>query len=223
MKKIALIEDRYLRQQLAQEEHDISLNNYADVVENIVEERYKSFVAQLKENEIDWGQYGAVAVHESAFGEDNTQMINRIKQACRTHALPLILFSGGTSVSHYDADPTPQITLNSREFYGHKLMAFFEHYKEHQKAELLILGYGKQWEIEIILGVKENIDRFLAHNTDDDVLFDEFTNETDLLLLDELSIAYPKPTIENGWVYGDALRSIATSINAIIKERVLYA
>ena len=68
-----------------------------------------------------------------------------------------------------------------------------EYVDEYNKnlANILILGYGKKWEANILLNILEKINIFIENNTNEKEFdFDEFEDEVDLLELKKLHIVY---------------------------------
>ena len=68
-----------------------------------------------------------------------------------------------------------------------------EYVDEYNKnlANILILGYGKKWEANILLNILEKINIFIENNTNEKEFdFDEFEDEVDLLELKKLNIVY---------------------------------
>jgi hypothetical protein len=57
MKKIALIEDRYPRQQNFLEHTDINLEEYAEFLENFTEEKANTLLEQIREDDFDLSDF----------------------------------------------------------------------------------------------------------------------------------------------------------------------
>lgn len=94
MKKIALIEDRKERQQLFINHTNIDLNNYNDILENIIGQEYDEVYESFKNKEFSFDNYIMVIVHKSAFNGDTREVLYDIENECKTRAIPLVLFSG---------------------------------------------------------------------------------------------------------------------------------
>ena len=219
MKKILLIEDREERQRLFSNETKIDLDIYSDILDNAIYERYNEVLAELKNNTFNFDQYDVIITHKSAFGEDNQIILSRIQTYCKKNNKILILFSGGIVANYYDNSEYELMEINSKDFYSENLKMFLE---GNNYENILILSYGKEWKLNILLNVFEKINYFLGEHSEEDILFDTFSNEVNLQLLHKLKVPYYQPNIENGWVYRVDLEKIYLSIDEEIKKKVLY-
>jgi hypothetical protein len=222
MKKILLIDDRTSRQFVACNKASIDLSNYHDILENSIDEKYQVCFEELKSNKFEIKEYAAIITHKSAFGEDNPDILFTIESLCKKHSIPLIFFSGGISVNYYEKNEEfEKLELNSKVLYSNNLRLFLEHYKNFGEIELMILGYGNSWKINILLNILEKINIFLAKESKEDELYEEFSNKTDFHLLKKVTQDI-EPFIENGWISKEAIEGIKDEIEKILQNRILY-
>jgi len=224
MKKILLIEDRKERQQRFIHQTNINLNNYIDILENIIDKGYDDIYDEFKNGKFNFHDYIMVIVHKSAFNGDTQKIIYSIENECKSRAIPLVFFSGGITANYYEEEKNfKKLELNSKDFYSQNLQMFLEKYRKNREIELLILSYGKKWKLDIVLNCIEKINIFIeTHKNEEDILYDEFITYTDFHLLESLKIKYSKPNIENGWIYLSELKKIALDIKLYIKESIIY-
>ncbi len=219
MKKVLLIEDRTERQLLFMNETKIDLNSYSDILENVTAEKYEKLFAELKDGSFNFNNYRAIIVHKSAFSDDNKMILHTIRSYCKEHEKPLILFSGGISANYYDKTEYEIMEINSKDFYSDNLKLFLDNIEQ---MNLLILSYGANWKLNILLNTIEKINNFMGSNEDEDILFEEFVNFVHLQLLDNLDFDYYSPELENGWTDINEIQKIADSVEKYIRESILY-
>ncbi len=223
MKKILLIEDRSERQLLFMNKTNINFESYFEILENATGKQYEELFVKLKRGDLYFNDYAIVMTHKSAFADDNKDILHKIKELCQEQKIPLVLFSGGVSTNYYDKTEDLEIMeLNSKDFYSENLKLFLEKFRQHGQIELLILSYGNNWELNILLNTIEKIHNFIALNEDEDILYDEFVNSTDFHLLENLEFDYHHPSIEDGWIYLSEIKETASSIEDYIKKSILY-
>jgi len=211
MKKILLIEDRADRQELFLKNTQIDLTEYGDILDNTVEKQNNSF---------DFEEYSTIIIHKSAF---DSQKMYDIEKVCKENKIVLILFSGGNILNYYNVENGfKKLELNSKDFYSNNLKLFLDNYKRKEEIEPLILSYGEKWKLNILLKLLENINIFIANSKSEDIIYDEFVDKTSFNLIEKFKIDYPKPKIEDGWVYLKEIEDIALSLEKYVNEEILY-
>lgn len=158
MKKIALIEDRYSRQNHFLDQNSIDLNDYENVLENFVEEKASNLLEQISNNSFDLSDFEIIVCHKSV--ENNTVILGNLKNYCQNHHKTLVLFSGGISVNYYDNTEFEILELNSKTFYSQNLVLFLEALKTGNE-DVLMLCYGEHWKQNIVANVLEKINLFI--------------------------------------------------------------
>ncbi|MCK4442136.1 MAG: hypothetical protein KAU90_09005, partial [Sulfurovaceae bacterium] len=203
---------------------NIELDNYNDILENMTGQKYDKIYESFKNKKFYFDDYIMIIVHKSAFNGDTREIIYNIENECKNRAIPLVLFSGGITANYYEEEKNfKKLELNSKDFYSQNLQLFLDNYRKNGKIELLMLSYGKMWKLDIVLNCIEKINIFIeTHKDEEDIVYQEFVNHTDFHLLESLEIKYPKPNIENGWIYLSELEKIRLSIELYIKESITY-
>ena len=221
MKKILLIEDREERQNLFINRTEIQLNSYDDILDNFIGEKYDNLYKNIKNNQFRFNAYALIMVHKSAFNVDNQDIHFQIRDYCENNNTPLVLFSGGAT-NYYNKEELELMEVNSEDFYSNNLQLFLDNFRETKEIELLMLSYGSNWKLNLILNSLEKINYFIANNQEEDILYDDFINKTDFHLLKKIDFTYYQPTVEDGWVYLDDIKKIAETIKKYIEEYVTY-
>ncbi len=168
MKKILLIEDRTRRQQLFTIQTGIKLENFSDILDNCIEDKYNEFLNEMLQGIYDLNTYDIIISHKSAFGDNNGSVLKKLEEHCKEYDKSLVLFSGGIVGNYYNSEEYEVLELNSKTFYSKNLALFLEAVKK-QNENLLMLCYGTQWKANIMLNILENLNLYI--DTEDDKLF----------------------------------------------------
>jgi hypothetical protein len=183
MKKILLIEDRSIRQQFFTNDLNINLKKYNDILDNYIDELYLELELQLKNNSFNFDTYNYIVCHKSAFGEQNNELLERLKDYCKVHKKVLVLFSGGISSNYYDTSESEILELNSKTFYSKNLELFLKEVKTNNNVNLLLLAFGEKWKLNLIFNVLEKLNTINCNDIDD---WDEFNDESDIHSINDL-------------------------------------
>ena len=215
MKKILLIEDRAKRQELFIEDTGINLLKFEDILDNKIDEDYYKLIL---EDKIDLSQYGIIISHKSV--GNNSKVIDKLKEHCKSAKTPLILFSGGISANYYNDEEYIVMEINSKTFYSQNLEIFLKAVKEGNE-NILMLPYGKRWRLSIVLNIFEKINLFIEqNNTLDKVYLNEFNLFVEIEKLNSCNIGYSEIVAQNGWTTIDELKTFRQSILDYISEQV---
>ncbi|MBU1658899.1 hypothetical protein KKG72_07605 [bacterium] len=161
MKKIALIEDRYVRQLGFLEQNKIELDAYEDVLSNFVEDDAQNLIEQIVHDTFDLQEYAIIICHKSVVYENkNTTILSNLRHYCKKHGKTLILFSGGISVNYYDTTEFELLELNSETFYSKNLVLFLQAV-QNGAEDILMLSYGEHWKQNIVANVLEKTNLFI--------------------------------------------------------------
>jgi hypothetical protein len=216
MKKILLIENRPKRQRLFMNEVKIDLTKYSDILDNKINEEYHKFIEDIKKDIFDLTQYNIIIAHNSIFLNENSVILGKLKNYCKINNKSLVLFSGNDN-NVYNKENYEELSLNSKDLYSANLELFLNEYRiGHQ--HILILCFGTKWKANIILNSLEKVNIFIAQNKDEDIDYDEFSNFTNINLLNNLEIDFYKMEIEDNWVYLEEIIKFRDNILDYIKE-----
>jgi len=225
MKKILLLEDRTYRQVRACNNASLELSKYEDELENATNQRYEAHFQSLENDSFKVDAYKAIIAHKSGFGDDNQAMLHKLEQLCKKSGIPLIYFSGGISlVTFMHTEELEKLEINSKVLYSNNLKLFLEHFQQQGEIELMILGYGKSWKLNILLNTLEKINLFMARNNKEDVLYEDFANQTDFNLLEKTIREDEIKAVEteNGWVEYCELESLQKALEQLVEQRILH-
>ena len=221
MRKILLIEDRRERQQLFINETDIDLNKLYEVVDNAIDEKYDEIFYKLKDNTFDFENYSTIISHKSAFDKDNSAMIEKLKDYCKTRKKTLVFFSGGIDENYYNRSEYELILINSKTFYSQNIKLFLEAYKNGVE-DILMLLYGKRWKLNIALNILEKLSFFLQKNSEDYADYDDFIKRVDIHLLSKIGFDYKLTKNEFEEVSKDEIEELKIKLHQYIQVSTTY-
>jgi len=210
MKKILLIEDRTPRQKLFSKETTIILEEYNDILDNCIEDRYLEIENNLNNDDTILNQYSIIMSHKSAFKEQNSEIISKLQNHCKINNKPLVLFSGGITVNYYNNEENEYLELNSKTFYSQNLKLFLENIKN-EHLNILMLCYGERWMINIALNILEATNILIEQNLEDE---DEIDFDIDLKLLTNINYKFHKLNSE----YLSEVIKFRDSVEEYLKE-----
>lgn len=217
MKKILLIEDRTKRQNDFLSELNIDLTHYESILDNKIDSQYSQFLQEIKDNTFNLNIYEIIIAHESIFIGENRVVLNKLKAYCKVNKKTLVLFSGSNSNS-YNNEEYEELGLISSDLYSENLVLFLEEFQKGNK-NILILSYGKQWKLNIVLNILEKVFLFIElHKDEDDIDFDEFQNFSQSYLLNNLEIGFYNLEVDGSWVNLSEIIKLKENILEHIKE-----
>lgn len=216
MKKILLIEDVITCQNSFMNERTFTLEEYADILENSIGEKYQKIAVVLKNNSFDFDKYSIIMAHKSAFENDVGVIVDRLKAYCKKENKALVFFSGGTQ-NYYDNTYNDYLELETKYFYSDNLKLFLDAYKENN-ANILMLSYGEKWIVNSVLNILEKVNLFLDRYDDEDFVYDTFKNFTEVDKLKNIEYVFYEMKIENGWVYRKEIIKLRDDILNYIKS-----
>jgi hypothetical protein len=213
MRKILLVEDRVERQKKFMEESGILLNEYKNILDRV----------KIIDKNFPLDRYSTIITHRSAFGDSRDNILDYLKSHCEETKTKLVFFSGGISSTFYSKEKYEFLLLNSKSFYSKNLKIFLDEFKTKGEANILLLGYGDRWKIDILLNILEKINLFIEKNSNRDrVKFNRFKNETKIDTIKGLiSFEYPEIGKGNG-VFLKDLRELSNNIEHKIYREIEF-
>lgn len=182
--RVLLIEDRQKRQEQFLENSNVLLSGYP-MLKNATGIEYKKIKKDILDDKSILEKYDIIISHRSAFDEDNAKVMDIIEEYCVKYSKIMVLFSGGIYSSYYQAEPFEKLSLNSKILYSQNLKLFLDNLKNKDEANLHILAYGENWEVNLLLRVVEKINLLLQKGNDfiDGWDFDDLNDFTDLEII----------------------------------------
>lgn len=167
--KILLIEDRIVRKELFVQRSNIDLNQYVFLKQASADE-YKEIKSSLKNADTSiFNAFDLIITHKSAFTINEQDILGSV-------GIPLIYFSGGISQSFYTEFPAPCLHINSSDFYGHNLIEFLNYVDKTGELELLILQFGANWRLNLLLNTRDKLNQLLYKNDKNDLYPEDFNS-----------------------------------------------
>jgi hypothetical protein len=218
MKKILLIEDRVKRQKDFIQNLNLNFDNYIDILDNKIDDKYDKFIEDIRNNNFELNNYEVIISHDSIFIDEKRVILQKLKSYCKDNNKTLILFSGNLETYFNNDNGYDEIGLNSKVFYSENLKIFLDEFKNENIAPA-ILVFGKYWKANILLNVFNKVNIFIDKNKDeDDILIDEFNNYVEIDLLKSLELDLYQMDIEDDWVYLDEIIKFKDNLYKKIEE-----
>ncbi|MBM3417503.1 MAG: hypothetical protein FJY17_01105 [Bacteroidetes bacterium] len=165
--KILLIEDRIVRKELFVQRSNIDLDQYLFLKQASADE-YKDIKSKLKNADTSiFNGIDLIITHKSAFTINEQDILASVGK-------PIIYFSGGISQSFYSEFPVPCLHINSSDFYGQNLIQFLNHVNITGELELLILEFGANWRLNLLLNTRDKLNQLLYKNSKSDLFPEDF-------------------------------------------------
>ena len=225
MKKILLIEDRFKRQEIFQEELEINLEEFNDILDNTTYERYEDVYEILKKEEFNFSPYSVAIVHKSAFGDENSTITAYIEQKCKELSIILIYFSGGIDANFYQKDGTFELfEVNSKTLYSANIALFLKAYRKNILKPGMLL-YGEHWKINLLCNKLNKLNYYIEHLQDNAILEDFFYEDNSylrniLFKMDDIKFYTPKPINEE--ISKDEMKKLRDNIQHCIEKELTY-
>ena len=182
--RILLIEDRVRRKEQVSEMSGINLTQYTYLKELSAEE-YNMVKAGLRIGDKSLlSPCDLIMTHRSAFTINEQDVLNSMRK-------PLVYFSGGVTQAFYNTSPTPCLHINSKEFYSNNLIQFLDHIKLYQVIELLILQFGNNWKLNLLLNTRDEFHQLVYQNENNDLYPEDFEvifNKKVISIIDEADL-----------------------------------
>ncbi|WP_457746329.1 hypothetical protein [Sulfurimonas sp.] len=226
MKRVLLIEDRYQRQEKFQEILGIDLENYEDVLDNAIYERYDEVYELLKNQIFDFSSYDVVVVHKSAFSDDNSKVTAYIERKCKEKSIILIYFSGGIDANFYQNEGDFELfEVNSKTLYSTNLTLFLEACRKDIVKPGMIL-YGEHWNINVLCNILSElnvyIEKILVKESIKEKGFYNRNSHLKDILFEMKDIELYKPKSINDEINKDEMKKLRDSIRCYIEKRLSH-
>lgn len=182
MNKILLLENKIDREGL----HEIKSADINGLELILGDIECNRILNDFLDNHMILEQYTTIIIHQNIYEEEKRNLLfNKLKSYCKEKYL--VIFSGGNNSISLRNDYL--LELNSKNMYKN-LFSYVEEF-EKNNPQILILGYGKKWELNIFLNILEHINIFLENNKNENFFdFDEFEYEIDLEELKKTNYQY---------------------------------
>jgi len=160
-----------------------------------------------------FSQYTTIIIHASIYRSETREILfNKLKESKDKN---IVIFSGDSTFSLIDN----KLTLSAESLYSGNLEIFL-----HEKNKnLLVLGFGKKWKLNILLNILEKLNFFIEQNGEESFDFDDFEDRIELLelkymMIDENYDNFISRTTYEDEIKRDQISLIQQRIGSHIKE-----
>ena len=173
MKKILLLENQTNRQQ----NKSIDLDKFSQCSNILGDKKCNDLLKKFLEDNRTFDDYDVIVIHENIYFEDERKMLFQVLESyCKSKYL--VKFSGNNSQPFFNKNT---LILSAKTLYENIEIYLDEN--EKKQADIFMLAYGQKWKLNILLNTLQNINLFIENNRDDDIDFDDFEDDCNLLEL----------------------------------------
>jgi hypothetical protein len=174
---ILLLENKEIRQK----NNTAAFND--KIIHNILgDEKCNKILSNFLQNESELDAYDTIIIHESIYSEDKRdELFKKLENFCKQTNKKIIKFSGNNTQAYLKDN---LLEISSKSLYEN-LMVFVEEYAKNH-ANILMLAYGKNWYLNILLNILEKVNLLIEDSKEDDFDFDEFEDDFDLLKIQKI-------------------------------------
>jgi len=202
------------------EERGIDFSKYNKNLEVILyNEKCNDMLDKFLKDNNQFDKYDTIIIHESIYHDNKRdELFKVLKKFCIDKKL--IIFSGNHSQSSLSNNT---LTLTPKKLYEN-LETFLKEY-DNDNSNILMLSYGKDWDLNPLLNTLEELNIFIENfDEDEESDFDEFEDDLDLLALkkifkdEEYQSLYKNLDFEDE-VSLEEMKILACNIKTLIKEK----
>lgn len=137
------------------------------------------------------GKYNTIIIHSNIFYEERRdELFKELKEYCSDKNL--IIFSGGTSSSSLRENI---LELSADKLYKENLEMFLQEYSK-ATSNILMLSYGKKWQLNILLNILEKINLFINDYNENTKSIYKFIQKVKLNDLNKINKTYYSDNID---------------------------
>lgn len=154
----------------------IDFEKYTHIVQTILfDEKCNNKLDDFLENKSSFDEFDIIIIHESIYADEKREKLFReLENYCKDKKL--VKFSGNNSHASFTEG---SLQLSDKALYIN-LEIFFKEY-ENNTSNILMLAYGRNWSINKLLNTLQDINLFIEDYKDEEIDFDEFEDDFDLL------------------------------------------
>lgn len=170
-KEILLLENKIDRENINQDKlKKLAESSVLEIV--FGDNNCNDLLNKFMDDSEQFNQYSTIIIHASIYTiEKREKLFDRLKVQKEKN---IVIFSGEGSTISLN---TNSFILPAKVLYSHNLEIFVRE----PNRNILMLGYGKNWKINILLNILEKLNLFIDKNILEKYNFDNFEDEIKLL------------------------------------------
>lgn len=179
----------------------------------------KELDAFLKDNTI-LDQYDTVLMHATIYHEDKRNKLFRtLKEYCK-NKINLVIFSGGGDIGSLNNNI---LEVTAKSFYEN-INIFLNKYQD-ATSNLLMLAYGENWDLNMLLNTLEKLNVFIANNDEIIEDFDDFEDDFNFIKIKkvlapaEYKLIFKNVKIDDYEINTDQIKIIRDNLKNLIQDR----
>lgn len=197
------------------EQSGIEFSKYPHV-EVILYDKCNDILDDFLEDNNQFNKYDTIIIHESIYYDNKRdELFKVLNNFCIDKKL--IIFSGNHSQSSLSNNT---LTLTPKKLYEN-----LEIFLKEDNPNILMLSYGKNWDLNPLLNTVEKLNIFIENfDEDEEIDFDEFEDDFDLLTLKKILKEEEYQSLFKNLDFGDEVsigevKILADNFKMLIEEK----
>ncbi len=217
MRKIIFFENKVARK----DNYSIDFAKYEKLETVFGDEKCNKVLDDFLEDNSMFDQYDTILIHATLYYEnERSNLFRTLKEYCK-NKISLVIFSGGGDIGSLNNN-TLEVTAKS--FYEN-IKIFLEKYQDNA-SNLLMLAYGENWDLNMLLNILEKLNILIEDNDDDFIEdYDDFKDDFDFFKIKKVldSIQYEQiftnVDIEDYEISITQIKTIRDNLRNLIQDK----
>lgn len=201
------------------EERSIDFDKYPNIEVILYDDKCNNILDEFLEDNNKFNEYDTIIIHETIYYKDKVETLFKVlEQYVKSKNKTLVKFSGHNTQSSF--------MNNILTITPSKLYQYLEIFLNEDNSNILMLAYGKYWDLNPLLNILEKLNLFIENfNEDEEIDFDEFEDDFDLLELktilkdEEYQLLYTNLEF-NDEVSLEEMKILSHNFENLIKEKI---
>ena len=218
MKKILFLENKVARK----DGYDINFTKYKKLVSVFGDEECNKGLCGFLEDNSAFDQYHTILIHATIFYEnERSELFRTLKEYCKNSKISLVIFSGGGDIGSLNNNI---LEVTAKSFYEN-IEIFLEKYQNNE-SNLLMLAYGENWDLNMLLNTLERLN-VLSEDKSDDFIedYDDFEDDFDFLKIKKVldvkqyEQIFTNVDIEDDEINVSQIKTIRANLENLIQDK----
>ncbi len=199
---------------------EVDFQEYKNIIDTVFfNQKCDSLIDDFLKDHTIFDKYDTIMIHESIYREEERKELFEVLESYCTDK-SLVTFSGNNSQALL-TDVSLQLSVE--DFYKN-LEDFLSEYNS-DNISILMLAYGKYWDLNKLLNILHELNLFIENYEDEEIDFDEFEDDFDLFELknllntDEYNILFENLYNFESEIDLEQIKILASNFKKLIQEK----
>ncbi len=178
MRKIIFFENKVARK----DNYSIDFAKYEKLETVFGDEKCNKVLDDFLEDNSMFDQYDTILIHATIYYENKRpELFRTLKEYCK-NKISLVMFSGGGDIGSLNNNI---LEVTAKSFYEN-IEIFLEKY-QNDASNLLMLAYGENWDLNMLLNILEKLNILIEDNNDEK---DDFVDFVEFDSIDDFKVNF---------------------------------